>query len=43
VLEKYELIPHNPQYAQAATGDEFGYRALLAEAIMEGVPKVLVG
>ncbi|RLN14202.1 hypothetical protein BBJ28_00004773 [Nothophytophthora sp. Chile5] len=42
VLEKYELVDRNPLYATSATGDEFKYRRILAEAFLTGEPKVLV-
>ncbi|RLN95077.1 hypothetical protein BBJ28_00012327 [Nothophytophthora sp. Chile5] len=41
VLEMYELVARNPEYAVSATGDEFKYRAIFAEAIIEGEAKVL--
>jgi hypothetical protein len=34
--------PRNPDYATCATGDEYKYRKILAEAIIEGVPNVLI-
>ncbi|RLN46032.1 hypothetical protein BBJ28_00015350 [Nothophytophthora sp. Chile5] len=42
VLEMYELVARNPEYAVSATGDEFKYRAVFAEAIIEGEPNVLI-
>ncbi|RLN93349.1 hypothetical protein BBJ28_00011560 [Nothophytophthora sp. Chile5] len=42
VLEMYELVVRNPEYAVSATGNEFKYRAIFAEAIIEGEPKVLI-
>ena len=42
ILEKFELVPRNPQYAVSATGDEFKFRSILAEAFIGGEPKVLI-
>ncbi|KAJ0392526.1 hypothetical protein P43SY_002493 [Pythium insidiosum] len=42
VLEQYELVVRNLEYADNATGDEFAFSAILREAIVDGEPKVLV-
>ncbi|GLE08145.1 hypothetical protein PINS_up019107 [Pythium insidiosum] len=41
-LERFELVMRSTEYAVSATGDEFGKKKLLQEAVIDGVPMIRV-